>query len=159
MFAELRPKMTRYTSVDDITTALVELEEKERLAKSAANGLEENGTDDAKIVMGDSDSYSDRSSIKEADELLSEGNDEGSESINGDDEDEDAGPSRSEEDEVAIRKKKAEVDPAEMEDFDREFKAMMQVKSYYPSFLTQSRDIIDPHPCTMLGIGFYSGSG
>jgi regulator of nonsense transcripts 2 len=152
MFAELRMKMIRYTSVDDITTALVELEEKERLAKSAADGVEENGTDDAKMVMGDSDSYSDRSSIKEADELLSEGNDEGSESINGDDEDEDAGPSRSEEDEVAVRKKKTEVDPAEMEDFDREFKAMMQVKLYYPSFLTQSRNAIDPHLTYHVGL-------
>lgn len=145
MFAELRPKMMRYTSLDDITTALVELEEKERLAKNVANGVEENGADDARTGMGDSDSYSDRSSIKEADELLSEGNDEGSESINGDDEDEDAGLGRSEEDEVAVRKKRAEVDPAEMEDFDREFKAMLQVKLYDPSFLMQSTDATDPY--------------
>lgn len=126
--------MTRYTSVDDITTALVELEEKERLAKNAANGVEENGTDNVRMGIGDSDSYSDRSSIKEADELLSEGNDDGSESVNGDDEDEDAGPGRSEEDEVAVRKKRTEVDPAEMEDFDREMKAMLQVRFCDPGF-------------------------
>ncbi|KAJ4812115.1 Regulator of nonsense transcripts 2 [Rhynchospora pubera] len=127
MLAELRPKMTRYTSLDDITTALVELEEKERLAKNAASGVEENGTGHARrATPGESDSCSDRSSIKEEDELLSDGNDEGSDSEDGDDEDEDAGPARSEEDEVAVRKKRAEVDPAEMEDFDRELKAMMQ---------------------------------
>ncbi|KAJ3680250.1 hypothetical protein LUZ60_016528 [Juncus effusus] len=121
MLAELRPKMTRYTSLDDITTALVELEEKERLSSlstttTASTNPTNGGEDHAEGRAGrerpgggDSDSY--ESSVRDEEEGEGE---EGE--WEGDDED----------DEVAVRKERAEIDPAEMEDFDRQLKSLMQ---------------------------------
>ncbi|KAJ6852239.1 regulator of nonsense transcripts UPF2 [Iris pallida] len=159
MFAELRPNMARYSSIEEVNAALVELEEHERTASSerlsgekrsdsefqkhrsptptsatiAANGsgvsggVEENGRgyDEAP----DSESYSDSGSIDheghEDEELLSD--DKTDDGSDGDDED-DGGPAGgSDEDEsVQVRQKIVEIDPREEEDFDREFRALMQ---------------------------------
>ncbi|KAL5208454.1 hypothetical protein ABZP36_032889 [Zizania latifolia] len=155
LFAELRPNMARYSSVEELDAALVELEESERAAsvdkpenerhsdsesqkmqprdaafsvngRGSANGAEENGKDHE---GADSESYSDSGSIDghedEEDLMFEEKSNDASEN-EGDDED-DGMPAGSDEDEgVEVRHKVVKVDPKEQEDFDRELKALLQ---------------------------------
>ncbi|TVU29130.1 hypothetical protein EJB05_20682 [Eragrostis curvula] len=153
LFAELRPKMSRYSSIEELNAAIVELEESERAApvdkaeserhsdsesqkrqprgadtsvngQTPANGVEENGNDHE---AAGSESYSDSGSIdgREDEDLSEDKSNDGSDN-EGDDED-DAIPVGSDEDEgVEIRQKVVQVDPKEQEDFDRELKALLQ---------------------------------
>ncbi|OEL33050.1 Regulator of nonsense transcripts UPF2 [Dichanthelium oligosanthes] len=155
LFAELRPNMSRYSSIEELSAALVELEENERSApvekaenerhsdnesqkgqprdaapsvngQSAANGVEENGKDHE---GADSESYSDSGSIdgrEDEEDILSEDKSNDGSDNEGDDED-DGIPVGSDEDEnVEVRQKVMQVDLKEQEDFDRELKALLQ---------------------------------
>ncbi|KAM3242372.1 hypothetical protein ACQJBY_054819 [Aegilops geniculata] len=151
LFAELRPNMTRYSSIDELNSALAELEEHERAAsvekpeserhsdnesqkrqphddgRGSANGAEGNGKDHGEGA--DSESYSDSGSIgghEDEEDLLSEEKSNDASENEGDDED-DGMPVGSDEDEgVEVRQKVVKVDPKEQEDFDRELKALLQ---------------------------------
>lgn len=154
LFADLRPSMVRYTSVDEVNAALVELEEHDRivstdkassekhshtdkpLSRSTStmmvsngqnndNDIEENGVQD-NVNEGEHDSGSDVIDAEGHDdeELDEENHDDGGETED-DDEDED-GPASDDEDEVHVRQKVTEVDPLEEADFDQELKAVVQ---------------------------------
>lgn len=151
LFAELRPNMTRYSSIDELNSALAELEEHERVAsvekpeserhsdnesqkrqphddgRGSVNGTEGNGKDHGEGA--DSESYSDSGSIgghEDEEDLLSEEKSNDASENEGDDED-DGMPVGSDEDEgVEVRQKVVQVDPKEQEDFDRELKALLQ---------------------------------
>ncbi|KAF8768867.1 hypothetical protein HU200_007431 [Digitaria exilis] len=155
LFAEVRPNMSRYSSIEELNAALVELEENERSApvekaenerhsdnesqkgqprdaassangQSATNGVEENGKDHE---VADSESYSGSGSIDGRDEeedILSEDKSNDGSDNEGDDED-DGIPVGSDEDEnVEVRQKVMQVDLKEQEEFDRELKALLQ---------------------------------
>ncbi|VAI46968.1 unnamed protein product [Triticum turgidum subsp. durum] len=123
LFAELRPNMTRYSSIDELNSALAELEEHERAAsvekpeserhsdnesqkrqphddgRGSANGAEGNGKDHGEGA--DSESYSDSGSIgghEDEEDLLSEEKSNDASENEGDDED-DGMPVGSDEDE------------------------------------------------------------
>ncbi|GAB4854899.1 Regulator of nonsense transcripts upf2 [Ancistrocladus abbreviatus] len=152
LFADLRPNMTRYSSVEEVDVALAELEEHEckasserhldadRLASSSdsqrnlangrslANGAEENGIghEDA---AGDTESDSGSGTIgpeghDDEDDLDDEHHDVGCESE--DDDDDAGGPASDEDEEIHVRQKVPEVDPQEEAEFDQELKALMQ---------------------------------
>ncbi|XP_078437885.1 regulator of nonsense transcripts UPF2 [Wolffia australiana] len=105
LFADLRPQMKRYSSMEEVNAALVELEE----PSSAAI------VDDGE----ESESCSESGSVDREGE---EGSSEGS-SLGSDDGDEEW----EEEERVQLRQKAAPpVDPAEEAEFDRELKALMQ---------------------------------
>lgn len=154
--------MTRYSSMEEVNAALVELEEHDYTAstdkisgdkhsdsesqkpssqttsrsiaviangKSVANGeVEENGRGHDEAV--DSESYSDTGSIdaeghEDEEELLSD--DKSDDGSDGDDEDDSGLAAGSDEDDnVQVRQKVVEVDPREEEDFDREYRALLQ---------------------------------
>uniref|UniRef100_A0ACD5USJ2 Uncharacterized protein n=1 Tax=Avena sativa TaxID=4498 RepID=A0ACD5USJ2_AVESA len=139
MFAELRPNMTRYSSIELLASALVELEENEKTkqsesaaldasCKSSANRPDRNGRHQEEAV--DSEGYSGSGSIprdghEDRDSLYEEKSDDGSE--NGVDSADDDTPAGSDEEEsVKVRRKVVKVDPKEQEDFDRELKALLQ---------------------------------
>uniref|UniRef100_A0ACD5UDH1 Uncharacterized protein n=1 Tax=Avena sativa TaxID=4498 RepID=A0ACD5UDH1_AVESA len=139
MFAELRPNMTRYSSIELLASALVELEENEKTkqsesaafdasCKSSANRPDKNGRHHEEAV--DSESYSGSGSIprdghEDRDSLYEEKSDDGSE--NGvDSADEDTPAGSDEEENVKVRRKVVKIDPKEQEDFDRELKALLQ---------------------------------
>ncbi|KAK9911705.1 hypothetical protein M0R45_035600 [Rubus argutus] len=154
LFAELRPNMTRYSSLEEVNAALVELEEHERTVstdkannekhsdtekpsrrttsnKMSVNGQSVvNGTDDNGVVHedhGDSDSDSGSGTVdpdRHEEELDEENRDDGSESEEEDDDG--GGPASDEDDEVHVRQKVAEVDPQEEADFELDLKAVMQ---------------------------------
>ncbi|KAL6899559.1 hypothetical protein ACP4OV_006217 [Aristida adscensionis] len=154
LFSELRPNMSRYSSIEELNAALVELEENERAApvekaeerhsdnesqkrqsrnagssvngQTSANGAEENGKDHE--VAG-SDTYSDSGSIdgrEDEEDLLSEDKSNDGSDNEGDDEDEDIPVGSDEDESVEIRQKVVQIDPKEQEDFDRELKALLQ---------------------------------
>lgn len=148
LFANLRPNMARYLSIEEVNAALIDLEEHERKGstdktnneklrrttsasisangKGEANGVEENGK--GHEDEGDSESDTGSGSIfrdgregeVESYEDRSENQDEDSDS------DDEGGPAASDEDEVQVRQKVIKVDPEEEADFDRELKALMQ---------------------------------
>ncbi|XWS75092.1 hypothetical protein CRYUN_Cryun01aG0055300 [Craigia yunnanensis] len=155
LFAELRPHMMRYSSMEEVNAALVELEEHEHTAStdktssekhsdtektssrttapsisadrpSILNGSEENGGVHEEI--GDSDSESGSGTIEP------EGHDEDDldeenhgDGCDTDEEDEDdGGPASDEDDEVHVRQKVAELDPQEVANFEQELKAVVQ---------------------------------
>ncbi|TKW40460.1 hypothetical protein SEVIR_1G247700v4 [Setaria viridis] len=155
LFAEIRPNMARYSSIEELNAALVELEENERSApvekaenerhsdnesqkrqprdaapsvngQSTTNGVEENGKDHE---VADSESYSGSGSIdgrEDEEDILSEDKSNDGSDNEGDDED-DGIPVGSDEDEnVGVRQKVVQVDLKEQEDFDRELKALLQ---------------------------------
>ncbi|XP_022765306.1 regulator of nonsense transcripts UPF2-like isoform X3 [Durio zibethinus] len=154
LFAELRPNMTRYSSMEDVNTALFELEERERTAStdktssekhsdteksscrttansisfdrpSMFNGSEENGVHEE---IGDSDSESGSDTFEPEghdEDDLDEGNhDDGCDTDEEDDDD--GGPASDEDDEVHVRQKVAELDPLEVANFDQELRAVVQ---------------------------------
>lgn len=140
--------MTRYSTLEEVDAALVQLEEHERTVLTdkvtgekpekrtsmpasgsssvngqvLANGIDENGG----THEGDSDSASQGSTMDP------DGNDD-EEELDDDacDSDDDYaerdGPASDEDDEIHVRQKVMLVDPEEEADFDREFRALMQV--------------------------------
>ncbi|XP_047081890.1 regulator of nonsense transcripts UPF2 [Lolium rigidum] len=147
LFADLRPNMTRYSSIDELNSALAELEEHERAASvekpeserhsdnesqkkqphdAASNGAQGNGKDHREGA--DSESYSDGGSVdgrEDEEDLLSEEKSNDASENEGDDED-DGMPVGSDEDEaVEVRQKVVQIDLKEQEDFDRELKALL----------------------------------
>ncbi|OMO81089.1 MIF4G-like, type 3 [Corchorus olitorius] len=153
LFAELRPNMTRYSSMEEVNAALVELEEHESTAatdktssekhsdtekpssrttahsisddrSSILNGSEENGGVHEETVEGDTDSESGSGTIEP------DGHDEDDldeENHDGgcdtDEDDEDDVGPSDEDDEVHVRQKVAELDPKEVANFDQELRA------------------------------------
>ncbi|KAK4578949.1 hypothetical protein RGQ29_028851 [Quercus rubra] len=153
LFAELRPNMTRYSTVEEVNAAIIELEEHEHTVSTdkvsnekhsdtekrsrrstsdatSANGQSINGTDENGVHegIGDSDSESGSGSEPEGhddEELDEENHDDGCDSEDEDDDD-GGGPASDEDDEVRVRQKAPEVDPLEEADFEQELKAVMQ---------------------------------
>ncbi|KAJ6317551.1 hypothetical protein OIU76_013149 [Salix suchowensis] len=154
LFAELRPNMIRYSSIEEVNAALIELEENERAVstdkvnseknsdtdklssrttsctisangQSILNGNEENGSHED---IGGSDTDSGSGTIDQDghdEEELDEENHDGG--VDTEDEDDDGdGPASEEEDEVHVRQKVAEVDPLEVASFEQELRAVMQ---------------------------------
>lgn len=155
LFADLRPNMTRYSSIEEVNTALLELEEHERTAfsekgssekhsdvekmagksrhaisangQNGENGGEENGEVHDDIADSDTDSGSGSIDARRDEEELDDDNpDDGCDSEDDEDEDDDARGSASDEDEVHVRQKIPEVDPLEEANFEQELKAVMQ---------------------------------
>lgn len=151
LFAELRPNMTRYSSIEEVNAALVELEEHDRTVstdkannekhsdtekpsrrttsnKKSVNGTEENGVRHGD--HGDSDSDSGSGTIDpdghDEEELDEENHGDGSDSEEEDDDG--GGPASDEDDEVHVRQKVAELDPQEEANFELDLKAVMQVR-------------------------------
>ncbi|KAK3034424.1 hypothetical protein RJ639_034661, partial [Escallonia herrerae] len=148
LFADLRPNMTRYSSIEEVDAALIELEEHELVRstwilknyqaelllaapqgvdKGFANGIEENGQVHEEVTR-DSDSDSGSGTIDpeghDDNEELDEENHDACDSE--DDYDDGGGPASDEDDEVHVRQKITKVDPQEEAEFDREFRALMQ---------------------------------
>ncbi|XP_009778348.1 regulator of nonsense transcripts UPF2 [Nicotiana tabacum] len=154
LFAELRPNMMRYASIEEVNAALVDLEEHERIVnvekannekhsdsekipsrttsgmsvngKSLANGIEENGLHE-EIMETESDS--ENGTIEHVGHDDDEETDDGNRDERGDTEDESDdgdGPGSDEEDEVHVRSKVAGADPLEEAEFERELRALMQ---------------------------------
>ncbi|XP_050209563.1 regulator of nonsense transcripts UPF2 isoform X2 [Mercurialis annua] len=156
LFAELRPSMTRYLSVEEVNAALVELEENEQTGfvdkvnnsekhdgekpssrkasiavsangQNAVNGNEENGGIHEDI--GDSDTDSDSSTIDhevQDEDDLDEENHGDGCDTEEEEDDDGDGPVSDEDEEVHVRQKAAEVDPVEAEHFEQELRAVMQ---------------------------------
>nr|GEU67610.1 regulator of nonsense transcripts UPF2 [Tanacetum cinerariifolium] len=152
LFADLRPNMTRYSTIEEVDAALVQLEEHERTVltdkasgekhmerekpasmsasrssslngQALVNGIEENGG--AHEGNGDYDSASQGSTMDP------DGNDDEEEldedaCDTDDDYAERDGQASDEDDDIHVRQKVMLVDPEEEADFDREFRALMQ---------------------------------
>lgn len=148
--------MTRYSSIEEVNTALIELEEHEHAVstdkannekhsdtenapirttsksisangQSRVNGAEENGQ---AHDIGDSDSDSGSGSIEPGghdDEDLDEENHDGGCDSEDEDDDDRGGPASDDDDEVHVRQKVAEVDPQEEASFELELRAVVQV--------------------------------
>jgi regulator of nonsense transcripts 2 len=157
LFAELRPNMTRYSSIEEVNAALIELEEHEHAVstdkannekhsdsenppirttsnsisangQSIVNGAEENGL--VHDDIGDSDSDSGSGSTEPGghdDEDLDEENHDGGCDSEDEDDDDGGGPASDDDDEVHVRQTVAEVDPQEEASFELELRAVMQV--------------------------------
>ncbi|XP_068329471.1 regulator of nonsense transcripts UPF2-like [Pyrus communis] len=150
LFADLRPNMARYSSIEEVNAALLELEERDRTVsiekhsdtekpsrrntsdemsvngKSIVNGTGENGVVHGNL--GDSDSDSGSGTIdrdRHNEEGLGEENHDGG-SDSDEDDDDGGGPASDEDDEVHVRQRVAEVDPQEAEKFELDLKAVMQ---------------------------------
>ncbi|KAK6929264.1 Up-frameshift suppressor 2, C-terminal [Dillenia turbinata] len=148
LFAELRPNMTCYSTIEKVNAALVELEEHKRNVssdktsiekhsdagkppsrtssnvisangKGIANGVEENGEAHEDIEDSNTDSSGISDLIGDSEDDDDDGED--------DDEDDGGGPP-SVEDEVHVRSKVAEVVPQEAAEFDQELRALMQAR-------------------------------
>ncbi|KAL8094963.1 hypothetical protein AgCh_036464 [Apium graveolens] len=156
LFADLRPNMTRYSSVEELDAALAVLEEHERKNSTEKNstekhlrsekvpsgnlghisvngqmqtdGVKANGEAHEEVAEDtDTDSGSDRNSP--AGHYDEEEMDEENHDETRDSEDdysEGGGNASDEDDEVRVRQKITKVDPLEEADFDREFRALMQ---------------------------------
>uniref|UniRef100_A0ACD5YMA5 Uncharacterized protein n=1 Tax=Avena sativa TaxID=4498 RepID=A0ACD5YMA5_AVESA len=153
LFADLRPNMTRYSSMDELNSALAELEEHELAAsvekpeserhsdnesqkkqphdgasngRGSVNGAEGNGKDHGEGA--DSESYSDSGSIdgrEDEEDLLSEEKSNDASENEGDDEDDGMAVGTDEDEGVEVRQKVVQIDLKEQEDFDRELKALL----------------------------------
>lgn len=156
LFAELRPNMTRYSTIEEVNAALIELEEHEHTVSTdktnnekhsdtekrsrrsnsnaiSANGQNNlNGTDENGQVnegIGDSDSDSGSGSIDPEghdDEGLDEENHDDGCDSEDEDDDDGGGPASDDDDEVRVRQKAPEVDPEEEASFELELKAVLQ---------------------------------
>ncbi|XVE75312.1 hypothetical protein DITRI_Ditri12bG0084400 [Diplodiscus trichospermus] len=147
---------TRYSSMEEVNAALVELEEHERTAltdktssekqtdtekpsgrripadstsadrPSILNGSEENG--EVHEEIGDSDSESGSGTIEPGVHDEDDLDEENhDDGCDTDEEDEDdGGPASDEDDEVHVRQKTAELDPQEVANFDQELRAVVQ---------------------------------
>ncbi|KAL1191567.1 Regulator of nonsense transcripts UPF2 [Cardamine amara subsp. amara] len=153
LFANLRPNITRYATVDEVNAAILQLEEREHAAsgdkisiernsdrkppsRSSSGVLSSNGKSAAKDIgvngeahreESDSDSGSGSVVRDGQNEELDDGNhDRGSESDNGDDYDDGDGPGSDDDNKFRVRQKVVTVDPEEQADFDQELKALLQ---------------------------------
>lgn len=152
--------MTRYSSVEELDAALAVLEEHERKnlteknstekhldsekvpsgnlgrisvnGQMLADGVKANGEAHEEVTEDtDTDSGSDRNGPAghyDEEELDEENHDETRDSE--DDYSDGGGNASDEDDEVRVRQKITKVDPLEEADFDREFRALMQVITY-----------------------------
>ncbi|KAG2730010.1 hypothetical protein I3843_01G269600 [Carya illinoinensis] len=155
LFAELRPNMTRYSSIEEANAAVIELEEHEHSVsadkannekysdsenssrrttsnansvngKSIGNGTEENGRVHEDIGNSDSDSGSGSIDPEgHEEEELDEEHPDDGSDSEDEDDDDGVGPA-SDEDEVHVRQKVTEVDPQEEANFMQELKAVVQ---------------------------------
>ncbi|XAR66647.1 hypothetical protein NMG60_11012943 [Bertholletia excelsa] len=150
LFADLRPNMTRYSSLEEVNAALVELEEHERTVfadkanndkqsdsekppsrissgtisangQGPVNGMGENGG-----VHDDSDSDSGSGTVDPDEEEDFDDENHDDESDSEDDYNDGGGPASDEDEEVRVRQKLTQVDPQEEAEFDRELRALMQ---------------------------------
>nr|VDC89735.1 unnamed protein product [Brassica oleracea] len=151
LFANLRPNMTRYTTIDEINAAILQLEEREHASaadkvsverhsdtkrpgmflngKSNEKNIGENG--EAPKEESDSDSGSGSAVRDGQNEELDDGNHErGSDSDDGDDYEDGVGPGSDDDNEFRVRQKVVTVDPEEQADFDQELKALLQASSH-----------------------------
>lgn len=168
IFADLRPNMSRYSSIEEVNAALAELEEHEgkvsgerhpeiekrsnNISRSnlgngqrLANGVDENGGAHEDTTR-DSESDSGSGSIGDGghdddDDMDDENHDPGSESE--DDDDDEVGPASDEDGEFRARKKASALDPMEEAEFDREFKALMQESLDSRKLELRSRPTLD----------------
>ncbi|XP_057990632.1 regulator of nonsense transcripts UPF2-like [Hevea brasiliensis] len=156
LFAELRPSMMRYSSIDEVNAAFIELEENEQIgstdkvnsekfsdtekpsSRNAANAISANGQN---LVNGNEENGGIHEDIGESDtdsgsgtldqeghdeEELDEENRDDGCETEEEDDDDGGGPVSDEDDEVHFRQKVAEVDPLEAEIFEQELKAVLQ---------------------------------
>uniref|UniRef100_A0A1J3JRJ2 Regulator of nonsense transcripts UPF2 n=1 Tax=Noccaea caerulescens TaxID=107243 RepID=A0A1J3JRJ2_NOCCA len=153
LFANLRPNMTRYATIDEVNAAILQLEEREHassadkvsierhsdtkpLSRSSSGVISFNGKSIAKDTRengeghkeeSDSDSGSGSVVRDGQNGELDDGNhDRGSGSDNGDDYDDGDGPGSDDDNEFRVRQKVVTVDPEEQADFDQELKALLQ---------------------------------
>lgn len=156
LFADLRPKMTRYSSIEEVNAVLIELEEHERTVltdkansekhsdtekppsrstsgsvsvngQNHENGIEGNGG--VHEAMADSDSDSGSGTLDPEGHEDEEDLDEENhdDACDSDDDYDDAGgPASDEDEEVHVRQKVTHMDPQEEAEFDKEFRALMQ---------------------------------
>lgn len=161
LFANLRPNMTRYSTVDEVNAAMLQLEEREqastagkgsverhsdtkRSGKSSSTVISSNGKSTVKDVgengeghKEESDSDSGSGSVVrdgQNEELDDENHDRGSESDDGDDYEDGVGPGSDDDNEFRVRQKVVTVDPEEQADFDKELKALLQASSHLVFF-------------------------
>lgn len=148
--------MTRYSSIEEVNAALVELEEHERTvstekansekhsdtekpsSRSTANAISANGQNTVRSAeengrvhedTGDSDSDSGSGTIDpdgHDEDELDEENHDEEGDNEEEEDDEGGGPASDEDDEVHFRQKQAEVDPEEIANFDLELRAVVQ---------------------------------
>ncbi|KAJ0103223.1 hypothetical protein Patl1_06190 [Pistacia atlantica] len=148
--------MTRYSSIEEVNAALVELEEHERTvstekassekhsdaekpsSQSAANAISANGKNTVCSAeengrlhedTGDSDSDSGSGTIDpdgHDEDELDEENRDEEGDNEEEEDDEGGGPASDEDDEVHFRQKQAEVDPEEIANFELELRAVVQ---------------------------------
>ncbi|XP_022746549.1 regulator of nonsense transcripts UPF2-like isoform X4 [Durio zibethinus] len=155
LFAELRPNMIRYSSIDEVNAALVDLEEHEHSAStdktssdkhsdtekpssrttansvsadrsSILNGSEENGAVHEEIGDSDSESGSGTIELEGHDEDDLDEENHDDGSDTDEEEEDDGGAASDEDDEVHVRQKVAGLDPQEVSNFDQELKAVVQ---------------------------------
>lgn len=156
LFADLRPKMTRYSSIEEVNAVLIELEEHEHTVltdkansekhsdtekppsrstsgsvsvngQNHENGIEGNGG--VHEAMADSDSDSGSGTLDPEGHEDEEDLDEENhdDACDSDDDYDDAGgPASDEDEEVRVRQKVTHMDPQEEAEFDKEFRALMQ---------------------------------
>ncbi|GFZ14825.1 regulator of nonsense transcripts UPF2 [Actinidia rufa] len=156
LFVDLRPKMTRYSSIEEVNAVLVELEEHERTVSTDkansekhsdtekprsrstsgnisgngqihANGIEENGR--VHEAMADSESDSESSTIDpEGHDEEEDLDEENPDDVcdSEDDYEEGGGLATDEDEEVHVRQRVIEVDPQEEAEFEKELRALMQ---------------------------------
>lgn len=140
LFADLRPNMKRYMSIEEVDAALVELEEtsndkhmdaeksssRTSSVNVSANGTSENGklNEVTRDSDNDNDSESDSNHEEHDDE---EYLDEENHDDMGDSEDDYIdGAHASDEEQFQVRQKMTRVDPQEEAEFDKELKALLQ---------------------------------
>lgn len=148
--------MTRYSSIEEVNAALVELEEHECTistdkansekhsdtempsSRSSSNTVSVNGqgamngTENGRVHddLGDSDSDSGSGTIDpegQDEEEFDEGNHD-DDSEDDDDDDDGGGLASDEDDEVRVRQKVTEVDPQEEASFEQELRAVLQAR-------------------------------
>lgn len=151
--------MIRYSSIEEVNAALVELEEQDRIIStdgassekhtdsekpsssssktisanglSVLNGTEENGR--AHNAENDSDSGSDTidQDRQYEEDLDEENHEDGSDSEDEDNDHDGGGTASDDDDEVHVRQKMTEVDPQEEANFEQELRALMQARVFY----------------------------
>ncbi|KAL6980419.1 Regulator of nonsense transcripts upf2 [Sarracenia purpurea var. burkii] len=156
LFAELRPNMNRYSSIEEVNAVLTELDEHERTVSSEkansekhsdtekppsrstsgstsvngqglANGTEENGGVHEAMVDSDTDSSSSTIDPEGHDDEEDLDEENHEDACDSEDDYDDGGVLASDEDEeVHVRQRVIEVDPQEEAEFEKEFRALMQ---------------------------------
>lgn len=183
LFADLRPNMTRYSSIEEVNAALVELEEHERAnlndktstekhfdaetrgspvqtsnassnGPGQENGVEENG-------KGHHDGLGGSESDSGSGSMNGHGHEEeddlsDDESLSDVDDDDGGHPVASDEDDdVQVRQKLVKVDPQEEADFDRDLRALLQESIDSRKLELRSRPTLN----MMIPMNVFEGSG